>query len=384
MMSQWHLPGQPTLPLVSEERPRSIERVLVEYDGPRWLVLRDIENRYLAYAADEDDDGHLVRWIETKVSNVELRAIYAGLLPLRDAILKSTVMVVDYDRARVPQRAWPMSADDIPEDCLPDVDAILPRFAREPAKEETKQRPRISFECDGPAVKKGVISFAALGAVTSALQNLWTSLGANVAGIVDTNTGWGPSTLVFAGHHDGSFGIDVSSDDAQSFHKIAAKYKAIVRAAYGPAEALQHTLAAYDARTSFAYRDYLQTLHVHAMDVLADWTDDGAFVGSDRAKRAHDEIESADEGDATPQPPTVIQAVGFFDGWMAIRRRFEFFTTDGYEMIGGVEPTLARAMLSRPPVLGRVEPGYSVTVRMTVNDAEKRDYKLLAFARRHG
>lgn len=329
------------------------------------MILADEERRFLAYAADEDE--RTVRWIETPVSGVELRAVCTGRLPLREAILKPSLIVADYTFDHRLLAVMSMAPEEIPVDCLPDPDALLPRFARDQASPMVTAE-HAAFACDGPAVRGNAMPFAAISTLTSSLQTLWTSLGAKLGLGGEAIDGWGPATLPFAASHAGSFVIEVAPANVDSFAMIASEYKTLAHACYGSSDALAARLKAYDARIVSAYCKYLGALQAHRIDVMAEWATDAVFVGHACAGRVGSVVATAIKRDKEPRT-TEFDALGFFDGWMSHKKQFEFYDVSTAEQyIGAIDAKLVKQMAERPPRLGRIGSPYSARIRLKFSD----------------
>jgi hypothetical protein len=337
----------------------TVDKVLVEYDGPQWLIVSYGSQKYAAYAADEIDDRSVVRWVESPVSGVEVRALMGGRMPLRDAILKPECRVVDYAYGRErPLRAWGLSSSDIPDVCLPDDDAFLPTFSREPIA--VPERASVEFECDGPSIRDNTITFSALGDFISHLQRVWTSIGDTVKNSTRSSDEWGFSTLAFAGSRPGSFAIDAAS--GESAIEIATKYRDIVRASYGPAAKLETAMSIGGPNLQAAFRDYMAVLTARKMDVLVNWRQDGAFVGHDCAARAKDTIGAFGGSAAVRDGDIVVR--GHLSGWMTDRKSFEFHDLSSGAYIGKVHQKVSEMWRTRPPTLGNTETIYRGVVRV--------------------
>lgn len=373
MIFEWQRTPQLSIEGTPEISRRTVERVLVEYDGPQWMILSDGEQRFLAYAADEDKRS--VRWIEAPVSGVELRAVCTGRLPLRSAILKPSLVVVDYTYDRRLLGVMTVDPENIPADCLPDPGVLLPRFARDEVA--AKAPTHAAFACDGPLVRANSIPFAAISALTSALQAMWTSLSASVGLSGDDADGWGPATLPFTASRSGSFVIEVEPPNAHTFAAIASEYKSLVTGCYGGLDDLEVQLDNYDPRVVHAYHRYLRALQTYRLDVMAEWADDAAFVGYEGACRVEGIVSRAIAPEETPREIS-FHATGFFDGWMSHGKRFEFFDVGtGQQYIGKVDARLMKR-LERPPRLGRTGPMYTACIRLrSKKKADSATYRLL-------
>jgi hypothetical protein len=375
MISTWILPAQSELPAH-----KTVDRVLIYYEGPQWVLLSSGEQKYVAYSADGDETESVTRWIEAPISSVAVRALCTGKMPLRDALLTSTTMVVDRNEAGVPVRMWRVPPENIPEDCLPDEAALLPGFARDPSLALVSTPNKASFACEGSAIRDSKMAFAALGALASTLQKLWSALADAVLPPSGPRQQWDVDTLAMASIRPGSFLIDVTTDSRETFSRIAAKYRDVVRAAYMSSDRLSSTISALDPRVHLAYHDYLKAIHLHRLDVFADWYDDGAFVGYERAERASAIIAPGRHVTDAEAREVDIAAIGFFNGWMTEKRRFEFFNIKtGEQYIGAVAKVTAAAWAKKPPVLGKTDQLYDAAVRMKIGPDGAPRYTLLRF-----
>ena len=124
MNIDWHLPAEETQ--ITERR---IGRVLVEYEDPEIVTLCDQDDvLYLGVAVDEE--GDVVRWLESVLYPQKYEALLAGTLGVREALGKPRVWVVDRTREGKPLHAWSLAVEELPEDALPHPGALLPTATR--------------------------------------------------------------------------------------------------------------------------------------------------------------------------------------------------------------------------------------------------------------
>jgi hypothetical protein len=137
----WKLP--PIMGVSSENlrlSKRAVETVLLEYEGPKLVVLRDGERRFLGYAVDEI--GGATRWLQVPISNLELKALHRGKATLLDVLAKQEITICDIDLAGAVSRVWISPPATLPPDCLPDPEVTLPEFARDPSLIALRFHPR--------------------------------------------------------------------------------------------------------------------------------------------------------------------------------------------------------------------------------------------------
>jgi len=109
-------------------QPRSIDaldhlEVVDEYNGPQIVFAVFEGQRVFGIAADEDE--HAERWVFAPVSEVERRALRAGVASLREALRKETAYVVDFLRHHKGMYINPIDGRSLVDAVLPDEDARL-------------------------------------------------------------------------------------------------------------------------------------------------------------------------------------------------------------------------------------------------------------------
>jgi hypothetical protein len=343
---------------------RKVERVLLEYEGPQLVVLRDGEQRYVGYVADELEDGR--RWIQVPVTNLEIKALHRGKLTLREVLEKTELVICDTSPSGETLRLWLAPPASIPEDCLPDHGVELPEFARDPAYQAEPDR--LAFECEGAAVGHGTITFDCLASVTGALQRLWFAIARQLGIEIDRTSGWNDATLAFAAGRKGSFAIEIDERGGDKFEAIAQRYKRLVHTSYVDPQSL-HAQLAQASDLSLAYGLYAEALEQYGIDVLANWKSDAVFLGNDRAKRVAKaygrRTRRAPRLIAGPADVVTINVDGYFDGLMRRRHRFDFVDPRSDTDYGGeIDREAVRHLQEMDIVLGR-HAYYRATIEVT-------------------
>ncbi len=110
-----------------------LDSVLLEFDEPEVVVLKDKNGLRRISMASDDNDGDTVRWIEAPLSPEAWRDLIEGRMTMLDFyLLNNTVLVVDRKRDFEPIEGWAISIDRLSrERDLPDVDSYLPKAVRE-------------------------------------------------------------------------------------------------------------------------------------------------------------------------------------------------------------------------------------------------------------
>lgn len=126
MRSPW--PQLPTEHAQLVLQPQSIDalhplEVVDEYNGPQIVFAMLEGQRVLGVAADED--AQVERWIFAPVSEVERRALRAGVASLREALRKDKAYVVDFLRHSKGMYLYPIDGRSLGDAVLPDEDARL-------------------------------------------------------------------------------------------------------------------------------------------------------------------------------------------------------------------------------------------------------------------
>ena len=108
------------------------ERVLYEFDGPRIFTSRTREGALLlAYLCDQD--GEVDRFLVAPANESEVAQLEQGALPVREALTRSWLWVVDRGRDGTLMHAWDCSGHALPADVLPAPGTpLLPQHVQKP------------------------------------------------------------------------------------------------------------------------------------------------------------------------------------------------------------------------------------------------------------
>lgn len=318
---------------------RTVQEVLLEYDGPLVVLLKDqIGLRYLGVAVDES--AHLRRWIESPVSDLEVTAMKCGALSVRNALLKPEMMLVDIDHYGHVVSASRLKREDAPESALPEVGAMLPSDATVALGLDADGSPE--FQMSGREAKDGRLPFITLSLVTSNLQVLWNAIAPEFNAT--------RSTLSAVALAKSSFKVKVHVDDRDLFDNIAGTYNRLAAATYDEA-ALEAILAKSRPTVVSAYTNYLKAVDINQLEILGKWRTGAAFVGYEGARRARKTIRTVTKV-VVPQSET-IKRRGFLEGWGRKPQHFEFYDTDlGLRYIGRVSKALSAIPMDVQIVLG--------------------------------
>ncbi|XYH92859.1 hypothetical protein ACMHYB_33960 [Sorangium sp. So ce1128] len=319
MRSAWLLPEQSSFGIDRRE----IETVLVEYDEPEVVVLRDATGAlFLGVAADES--AHAVRWIHAPLPKLEYRALIAGALSLRDSLLKEEVWVVDELRltGKV-DRVWRLNSSQLPGSALPEPGALIPDATRARLGNFISQDPVLYI--DGQRIQEHTIPFADLSAIANSTQRLWTALAQSQ--LRDGRRGArkriaDSSTLSMAATGPGSFAISVQPADREVFEVAASIYGQLVHAS-DDTQRLRSYLGYIGPEAMSAYASYMRTIEKHRLHVLAEWSGMASYVGAHIAKRVQKALRHT-----TPRREQTFGAIGHFHGFSYEDNKFVFHDID--------------------------------------------------------
>lgn len=327
MRAEWRLPEQTVL-----VEPRHIDMVLVEYDEPEVVTVRDSAGLlYLSVASDESDEA--IRWVQTRLSALELRALLAGGLSVRSALTKDELWVIDESRHDGHIiHAWIMSADEIPEGALPRPGALLPRATRSRLQVEHAGLPTLSI--DGAAIRDNAISFRDMAAFAGSMQRLWTSLAYSVGEKAGSTKK--PrrdvakrSALSMQAAPPGSFAMHIKPADDQLFTEVAELFTQLAMAA-DDAKTTEGALREISPRSTSAYVAFLRMVEKHKLQVFAQWNDRASFLGHHTARRIRSTIERP-----IPLRRDVFAAFGHFRGFSYEDNKFTFHDLESDDMYTG-------------------------------------------------
>ena len=331
MKREWKFGQQLMLPSISE---RKIKEVLVDYDGPQLCILEKDSARFVSVRVDEDKEG--TRWIQAPLSSLEYEALMLGTLPVRDALLKLEMVLVEENRYEVPVKAWQLDPSTVPDSVLPKIDAPLPKYVRATFNYSLDPDVPAAFHLETATGLGGQLPFEALSKATATLQKLWSALASRIHSQ--------ELVLNAAAFEKGSLKVRVEVKDRVLFAQVADTYRDLTRATYDE-KRLTEVLANQKSPTvTQAYSEYLKTLDQSKMDVLAQWRERtgaeerSAFVGYAGAGRTRKSIRVE-----TPEEPTrkVITRFGYLEGFTGRKHYFEFYEDEtGAHMAGNVAKEL--------------------------------------------
>jgi hypothetical protein len=287
---------------------RSIDEVLIDYDGPQLAVLKKGEDLFLSICIDEDDDN-TTRWIQSPISRLEYAALMRGALPVRNALLKPEMILVDISNESE-TRVWELDPTQVPSKVLPKSGAILPEYVRASFQQRLKSEIAAPFRLGGKGALAKRIPFGGLGRITETLQELWNAIGETL--------GAQAATLNAAALADGSLEIQVAVDNADIFARIADTYRELIDASYDESNLKEYL--GEKPRIKKKYSNYLKAIDDNKIDVLAEWHEGVAFIGSAAAGRTWQSLEPA-----VDEPKiTALHLVGHLEGYAGKRRFFQF------------------------------------------------------------
>ena len=127
MKAGWRLPAEEIDAAVLAAR--SVEVVLVEFDGPQVVSVWGPDGAHrLAVACD--DDATAVRWVDAELTSEQWSALFEGKLSLHHALLQPRLWIVDETRSGEVVRGWELPRDLLDPSLLPDPGALLPSEVR--------------------------------------------------------------------------------------------------------------------------------------------------------------------------------------------------------------------------------------------------------------
>jgi hypothetical protein len=324
MMFEWQLP---TAEIFFDQR--TPEVVLVELDGPQLITATDsLGRRYLGLFADRPDEQREL-WLFALITNLELEALFAGAVSMRNAISKPQLDLVEYSDDRQ-VALWKLTPEQVPASIFPVADANLPveegsaLLAKLLGKTPPKGTEPI-FRCGGRPVRGSEMAFGALSGISGGIQSLWTVIANDVLPEPRTAEELGAradaQTLRMLSSMAASFGMVVTTDNAEAFRKIAETYRALARLT-------PDTLKTSGMSPALlaAYGEYLKMLSDLDAEVFAQLGDSQAYIGAAYAARVCSAMRVLQAGPKPePAPPTAFTGHGFFHAVDIDKRTFVFF-----------------------------------------------------------
>lgn len=316
MRPTWKLPpGDLTMRLPE----RAVEHVLVEFDGPQLVTLRDADNRYLGVASDIE--GETVRWIHAQITELEWQALVRGLVPLRDAFLKPVVWVIDEYADGIRVRGQMASGTDLDESDLPKAGALMPASVRRTFASEMPALPARMLRFQQKGTPPHTIDLTTLSRGSAAYQRLVTACATpanETAPAARSDLAKRSRLLAVARPMAASYGIELGSHDPALFDTVSSRIAKLIASADNR-EALMRFFAEFPDAQS-AYNSFLRTLYDNDLDVMASWPSGGAFLSADRSVSVRTVVESTIETKEQTIHPT-----GYFRGFTKGSKKFEFF-----------------------------------------------------------
>ncbi|WP_437619855.1 hypothetical protein [Sorangium sp. So ce1151] len=318
-----------------------IEQVLVEYNGPQVVTLRDSLGVKLGVASDEDES--CVRWIQAYITETERKALFDGALTIRDALLKDVVYVVDVSHDGTPLRSWDYDPSRLTDADLPKRGALLPRAVREEFAQAAAEFPELRLDGGGVARTNGV-AFRALSSVLDSFQRLWNAIAQSITDEGPKERGRWPAVLAnaaelslgAAGH--GSLVMHVSPSDEHVFNEVARKFESLAKAGDDPAK-LTSALAKLGPRVQSRYGELLGHLQKQDLQLLTRWPFGSAFVSGDAAARV---LSAFPRGQI--EKPRTVKVIGTFLAFDSIKLDFEFKDESSEDKYNGqVDPEVLEA-----------------------------------------
>lgn len=286
MRATWKLPQERALPL----RTWTERDVILEFNGPQLTTIVCDDALYLSVASDVDHDK--IRWLRTRISEMEYKALLLGATTVRECILKNDILVVDTDYNSRPIAEVAISPELLNDDDVPGLKSFLPEEITSPNKQPLLKP---AFFLNGPLITQHSVGFRVLSDIAEQIQRLWNAIGQT---ILSTATAKGSvssqvlseTELRLTSLVPGSVGLEIGVSNEQVFGEIAASYSRLLMAS-GDAQALQGLLHTLKARVRSAFSDYLAVIQKHNVEVLARWSDRAAFVSPFTAGRISSELE---------------------------------------------------------------------------------------------
>lgn len=348
-----------------------LEHVLVAQDEPQVITALDHQNnRYLAVAVDDSDDGEIVRWVYALLSNLEFYALLSRAVTIRDVMASDSLYVVDRRvDGGVIENTW--SAKTMPPDLRPRPGSLLPpstcaRFPIAIAKPEM----RIA----GEPVRDNAISFNDLAQAMGTKQQLFHVLGSAIYRQANRRKPLPTATLHAVATGVGSFAITIRPDEELVFNGVVTAYRRLLEASADKAQLLA-LLTKLGPAVASAYATYVEFLRSRGLEVLTQSTKTAAYVGPKSTTRIAGYIghlaqkrRRTDTGEE-PRPETTAKFVGYFGGYLYYAKKFEF-VADGNPQVfsGDIEDSLLTG-LERGLAIGS-QTKYEVEIR-TVRVTEK-------------
>jgi hypothetical protein len=366
--------GEGSLEVRFHDRKR--EHVLIDYEVPHLVTLRDDSSRYLALYSDEDE--RFVRWIHAPMSDLEWHALLRGILPMRDVFRKSPVWLIDELPDGTPMRGQEIDGGDIDDESLPTEGALLPTAAREAFKNELPVLPDRMLRFESRKKSSRALLLKAIGKGTLAYQRLWTACAAPANDATDAKERADlerRSHLLAVAPKAASFGIELAPTDPELFAVIAERVARLIASSDNHTELTKFFREFPGSRT--AYESFLRALQENDLDVLVSWRSGGAFMSGGRSKSARAAI-----GRTAAATDSIFSVQGYFRGFMKGSKRFEFYdpeadTTYAGDVSKRLQGTEAKVVISDEDVHKVTIVEHVVT---TPDGEESSEYELQEFA----
>jgi hypothetical protein len=350
-----------------------IDKVYMEYDGPRVFSCRD-RSRSLFLCLWVEESFDYDRWLFVPVSQRRLDATVTGILSLRDAVEQAEngwVWLVKTADDVASSTYEMISASAVPQRFLPPSDLRLAiRNARalvepvDPVTEAVQGRRNVIYMFLDPlGLRPSEIQASLLGRMLVSTQNLVSLLSSS-----DHSTrGRLPldleeaTTLLYTGQVCGSFGARLEAQDAGDLFGnalISEGLNNIVRLLNSSTDtnALRSSLFDIGPRAAVQYRQLLKTAFDSGSGLRMQWGT--PTRGSGSAMLTREQISAALElfGRAEPELKNTLKVSGRLVGVNVFRKKFEFVTDDGIHFTGTYDSDFEQTWhLTEPPVAAVIE-----------------------------
>ena len=320
-----------------------VKHVLYYFDGPKMVLAVDARGRQLlGVAADEDEDG-IERWVFAPAAPERLVSLLKTRNGLRSFFETGLIELHDLGKPWASVSAWTLSPDDLPEDLLPELQAVLPELedhvrdallaeqARIVEQRYRVGRTRMLFEGRPVRGRRGISANFAGDALSGYQAIVSLAYGHRKKGAL-RSTGpipeRGDSTLVLTELPRGSVGFELVEDVEQErvlptdLSEVVADVGVLFDAAASSDAAYAESVADFDQRVVAALNDFLGK--VKKAEATMKLEVQGREYVFDAARIA----EAIERTASAPKEEVDRPVIGTLIGLLPMDRRFELQAAD--------------------------------------------------------